>query len=357
MALSSTRRPSMLAAEVVERRLDRGLELDDRAAEVGRHLVGHERVVEHVELAAEQRVGGGRRRRRRGRRGSRRRRRRRRGSARRASSAAVRRASAAGDDRVFDSHHASASSTSSGRSSASMSATRSAGGEVTAGSRDVEAPDPEETTRRPGRRAERHGPWKGREGSGGCGGGEDGAGVAGEGLVDHLALEGDGGLAAGHGIVVGREQAPGPVELLGRRGERPVGERDLGGVDAELAPVAEGAPVGGVGEEVRPRRRARVTTWSTASTPASRAASATRDRAYSTSVPPGVRTPPMSAMKSSAPKYATAHRWARGARRARSTPVRALDTGEHVQVPEPGSARAPSADGRELVRRLELRAR
>jgi len=37
------------------------------------------------------------------------------------------------DDRVFDSHHASASSTSSGRSSASMRAMRSAGGEGTAG--------------------------------------------------------------------------------------------------------------------------------------------------------------------------------------------------------------------------------
>ena len=88
------------------------------------------------------------------------------------------------------------------------------------------------------------------------GGGEDGAGVAGERLVDHLALERDRGLAAGDGIVVGREQAPGPVELLGRRGERAVGQRDLGGVDAELAPVADGASEGGVGEEVRPRRRA-----------------------------------------------------------------------------------------------------
>ena len=97
---------------------------------------------------------------------------------------------------------------------------------------------------------------RGRERSGGCGGGEDGAGVAGEGLVDHLALEGDRGLAAGHGIVVGREQAPGPVELLGRRGERAVGQRDLGGVDAELAPVADGASERRRRRGSGPRRRA-----------------------------------------------------------------------------------------------------
>ena len=53
-----------------------------------------------------------------------------------------------------------------------------------------------------------------------------------------------------HRVVVGGEQAAGPVELLGRRRERPVGQRDLGRVDAELAPVAERPALGGVGEEV-----------------------------------------------------------------------------------------------------------
>ena len=60
MALSSTRLPVDLAAEVVEGRLDARLQLHDGAAEIGRDLVGDEAVVEHVELAAEQRVVVGR---------------------------------------------------------------------------------------------------------------------------------------------------------------------------------------------------------------------------------------------------------------------------------------------------------
>ena len=45
------------AAEVVERGFDRGLELHDRASELGRHLLGDEGVVQQVEPAAQQRVG------------------------------------------------------------------------------------------------------------------------------------------------------------------------------------------------------------------------------------------------------------------------------------------------------------
>ncbi len=44
------------ATEVVERRLDACLELDDPTPQVSRHLVGHEGVVQHVELATEQRI-------------------------------------------------------------------------------------------------------------------------------------------------------------------------------------------------------------------------------------------------------------------------------------------------------------
>ena len=49
--------------------------------------------------------------------------------------------------------------------------------------------------------------------------------------------------------VVGREQAAGPVELVARRGEGPVGPGHLGGVDAELAPIAQRATDGGIGPE------------------------------------------------------------------------------------------------------------
>ena len=166
-----------LAAEVVEGRLDRGLELDDGAAQVGGHLVGHE-----ARRGARRAGGGaaGRRRRRAPRRVPRAPRRSAAASARnsrRASSASVRRSSASGDDWVFDSHHASASSSSSGCSCASRSATSSArlggavggcvGGSV-AGARYVRR-----------RAAAMHG-----------------ARVAGERFVDHLALERDRRVAA-----------------------------------------------------------------------------------------------------------------------------------------------------------------
>ena len=103
----------------------------------------------------------------------------------RESSAAVRRSSAAGDDRVFDSHQASASSTSSGRSWSSIWVMSSAGGCAT--TINLESVG---------------------------GGGDNRAGVAGEGFVDHLALEGDRGLALGHRSVVRDEEATGTVELL-----------------------------------------------------------------------------------------------------------------------------------------------
>ena len=207
----------MLAAEVVEGRLDRGLELDDGAAEVGRHLVGHERVVQHVELAAEQRIGGG----------------------------IAGEVVAGGADRgegVGVGEERAAGEL--GRGAAVVGRRRRPGVRLPPrlGELDLERAEPRfdvgdevggrrghggilETSRRRIRRRRRGAAGgrsgmdhrRGRERSGGCGGGEDGAGVAGEGLVDHLALEGDRGLAAGHGIVVGGEQAPGPVELLGRR--------------------------------------------------------------------------------------------------------------------------------------------
>ena len=130
---------------------------------------------------------------------------------------------------------------------------------------------------------------------------ENGACVASERLVDHLPFERDRRLATRDGTVVGSEEPTGAVDLLGRRRERLVGERNLRRVDAELAGVSERAP-----DRASSRKAVSspnvVTTWSIASTPAMRAVSATRERAYNTSMLDSVRTPPMSATKSSAPK-------------------------------------------------------
>ena len=43
-----------------------------------------------------------------------------------------------------------------------------------------------------------------------------GPGVTGERLVHHLPLERDGGVATRHRLLVGGDQPPGPVDLLGR---------------------------------------------------------------------------------------------------------------------------------------------
>ena len=234
-------------AEVVERRLHRGLELHDGATEVGRHLVGHERVVEHVELASEQGIGGGvagdvva-------------------GGPHRGEGVGVGEVASGGRARPRCAGRPPPTTTGCSTPTTPRPARpRAVGARLRCGRRGQR----EARARRDSREVAEPDPWRdgtggaestigaARRGSGGSGRGEDGAGVAGQGLVDHLPLEGDRGLAPGHGLVVGGEQAPGPVELLGRRREGAVGQRDLGGVDAELAPVADGAPEGGVGEEV-----------------------------------------------------------------------------------------------------------
>ena len=138
-----------------------------------------------------------------------------------------------------------------------------------------------------------------------------------------------------HRVVVRGDQASGPVELLGRRRERPVGQRHLRRVDAELAPVAERPALGGVGEEV-------VLGVEVGDDLVDRghAGQPGRQRHPGPGVEhlglPSVRTPPMSATKSSAPKYATAT-GGTSSSRTRSTPIGTLDARQHVEVVEAGS--------------------
>ena len=73
--------------------------------------------------------------------------------------------------------------------------------------------------------------------------------MAHEGFVDHLAVEGDGGVATGERVVVGGDQPPGAVDLFGCRREDPVREGDLRRVDAQLPRIAERAPDTRVGNE------------------------------------------------------------------------------------------------------------
>ena len=171
IALSSTRRPSIVPRKLLKVDSTRGLELDDGAAEVGGHLVGHERVVEQVELAAQQRIGARRRWRLARRRGSRRTGPASARSALRASSAAVRRSSASGDDsgvrlppRLGELELE--------RPEARLDVGDELGGGRAPCAGSLRSPDAHVV-----------------------GGGEDGPGVTGERFVDHLALEGDRGLA------------------------------------------------------------------------------------------------------------------------------------------------------------------
>ena len=115
------------------------------------------------------------------------------------------------------------------------------------------------------------------------GGREHGPGPARHRLVDHLALERDGRLAACRRLLVRGEQAPRVIDRRGRRREHLVGERApaRGGCRACRGTRAPDPP--------RPRARSgrrrgsRRRSGRRACTPPSRAASATRDRAYSTS--------------------------------------------------------------------------
>ncbi len=59
--------------------------------------------------------------------------------------------------------------------------------------------------------------------------------------VDHLAVDRDGTETGGIGGGIGIYDLPGPGDLRGGGGEDVVGDQDLGGVNAPLAVVAEGA--------------------------------------------------------------------------------------------------------------------
>ena len=197
----------------------RGLELDDGPAQVGRHLVGHEAVVQHVELAAEQRVVAARHRvaRRRGPRRSASGRRGTRGGRARPRCGARRPPATTGCSTPTTPRPARPRAVAAGlrgrrRGSAGDRAVSPARGDRSrSGSLRTRRPRPRARRGRGGRAARRPSGPRTRSAA----------------------------SPPGHGLVVGREQAPGAVDLLGRRRERPVGQRDLGRVDAELAPVAE----------------------------------------------------------------------------------------------------------------------
>ena len=121
-------------------------------------------------------------------------------------------------------------------------------------------------------------------------------------FVDHLALERDGGLAPRRGGVVGGQEAAGAFDLLGRRRERAVGERNLGRVDAELAAgIPSERPSRGIG-----RKPVVVTECGDDLIDRENAGDPCRQRDARAGVEDlaldAVRTPPMSATKSSAPK-------------------------------------------------------
>ena len=120
--------------------------------------------------------------------------------------------------------------------------------------------------------------------------------------IDHLALEVDGGQPRRGRCVVRRDEATCPLHLVHRRRERVVRELDLAGVDAELALVAhvprrrrfrgERVVVVEVGHDLVDHRHTGEPTGQDG-------------RRARRSGPPRSRrcvVPPMSAMKSSAPK-------------------------------------------------------
>ena len=58
-------------------------------------------------------------------------------------------------------------------------------------------------------------------------------------FVDHLAVQRDGAEILLDAVLVGVDDAPGPVDVVGRRAEDPIGWAELIGMDAELALEAD----------------------------------------------------------------------------------------------------------------------
>src|SRR5690606_27515626 len=79
--------------------------------------------------------------------------------------------------------------------------------------------------------------------------GEHGAGVAQHRLVDHLPVEGHDAHPIGERCLVVGDEPAGSFDRLGCRAECRVGERNLAGMDAELARVADRTADGGVAPE------------------------------------------------------------------------------------------------------------